>query len=146
MLQQDYYRVASPNKSAGMYVNFVVQATEDCDRLVSQIARNLGLGDVTTSIKIQHLSGHYGNAIAYVRIDVPEHRSKIILTKTVRGLNQRDRKHLGKQLQTYMDEKQNLYIRLDKQELYLGRLGLSQLDSVRLVTKISEGELVSLLG
>ncbi|MFQ5951297.1 MAG: RNA-binding domain-containing protein, partial [Candidatus Geothermarchaeales archaeon] len=66
-----------------MYINLVAQATEDCDRLVAQIARNLGLGDVTTLTEIQYLSGHYGNTIAYVKIDVPEHRSEKILRKTI---------------------------------------------------------------
>jgi len=128
-----------------MHINLVAQATEDCDRLVAQIARNLGLGDVTTLTEIQHLSGHYGNPIAYVKIEVPEHKSKKILGKTIRGLNQQDKEQLRKNLRRYMDEKRKLYLRLDKQELYLGRFGLSQLDSVRLVAKTSENELVGLL-
>jgi RNA binding exosome subunit len=128
-----------------MRINIVVQATEDGEKLLDRISRSLGLGDVRLSTEIQELTGHYGNPIDYVEIELPKQRSKEVLRRVIQGFNERDMRYLMENLDRHRDEKGKLYLRLDKQELCLGKFALSEMDSVRIVNKISEEELHSFL-
>ena len=49
------------------------------------------------------------------------------------------------EIEDYVDSKGNLYIRLDKQRLCLGRVNLSEKDPVRIVIKNKREKIIKLI-
>ena len=86
----------------------------------------------------QKLEGHYGNPITLLTLKT---RSKPLIRKALENIFSRissgDRMKLLSELESRVDGEGNFYLRLDKQEAYLGRLKLQSSDPIRLRIKLS---------
>ncbi|RLE70791.1 MAG: exosome protein [Thermoprotei archaeon] len=109
-------------------------ATEDVGK-VKQAILNLipeelrsTYGDLVTS---SLLEGYYGNPIVVLRLKVrgKKHASSILL-RILRSLSLTDLSELEASLREHMDNSGNLYLRLDKQLAYLGKVKLYWSDDV----------------
>lgn len=82
-------------------------------------------------IKKQRLVGHFGNPIFFVTIKLRGKRAEEVFEKFVNSLPERDRKRILSG--AFRDKQGRVYLRLDKQQLMLGKFVLSDRDPVRLV-------------
>lgn len=109
-----------------------IHATEDFDKVVKAV-ENLMPPRLRErkSIEVEDVVGHYGNPIRIARISFrnPEYATQA-LTWVWKGLPDVDREYVIRNLDLHLDEKSRLYMRLDKQEAYLGSIRLSFSDDV----------------
>ena len=126
-------------------VNYVdlkafVHATEDIDKVVTAISRLIPK-DIQESIKqsITTVKGHYGNEITIIDIRIPKRRARDVLKNIVCSLTNTDRSILLATLESRVDRKtSHLYLRISKQEAYLGRVRLMDgSDVIKLVIGFS---------
>ncbi len=107
-------------------VRVLVHATEDEGKL-SGVLRNL-LPAGTKEKKIE-MEGHHGNPLSMLEARVKGGREvEEMLSSLLRKLE--DREALLSGLESRMDRRGNLYLRLDKQEACLGRWVLGKGDEV----------------
>ena len=111
-------------------INIVVHATENEKKILDSL---YGILSIPAEKFISSVSdGHWGNKISILTATIYGQVAKEIVIKIISMLNTVDRYHLSNFFDKYVDEKGNLYIRLDKQRICKGRISLSDSDSVRI--------------
>lgn len=111
-------------------INIVVHATENENKILHSLYDILSI----PSEKFMSLvsDGHWGNKISVLTATIDGQVAKELILKIISMLNSVDRYHLSNFFDKYVDEKGNLYIRLDKQRICKGRISLSDSDSIRI--------------
>jgi RNA binding exosome subunit len=111
-------------------INIVVHATENEKKILDSLYGILSIPaeKFTNSVS----DGHWGNKISILTATIDGRVAKELILKIISLLNSVDRYHLSNFFDKYVDEKGNLYIRLDKQRICKGRISLSDMDSIRI--------------
>ncbi|HYZ50800.1 MAG TPA: RNA-binding domain-containing protein [Nitrososphaeraceae archaeon] len=111
-------------------INIVVHATENEKKILQSLYDILLISaeKFTSSV----YDGHWGNKILLLTATIDGQVAKELILKITSLLNSVDRYHLSNFFDKYVDEKGNLYIRLDKQRICKGRISLSDMDSIRI--------------
>jgi RNA-binding protein len=111
-------------------INIVVHATENENKILHSLDDTLSIPaeKFTSSVS----DGHWGNRISILTATIDGQVAKNLILKIISLLNSVDRYHLSNFFDKYVDEKGNLYIRLDKQRICKGRISLSDRDSIRI--------------
>ena len=116
-------------------ISTIAHATEDTSK-VEEALRRLLLG---TSLPFtrRYLEGHHRNPI--VRVDTRLSRKDAVrfAETLMRDLPRSERLRIQRNLALHSDDEGNLYIRLDKQKLFLGEVRLGEEDPVRVKIKFS---------
>jgi RNA binding exosome subunit len=110
-----------------------VHATEDPARIGAAVAALVGTGG---EHEVDSLEGHFGNEITRVRIHLTGDEAESTFQKFVSALPKGLREDLSKDLDSFLDERSNLYLRLDKQKLVSGELAIGASDSLRIRVKL----------
>ena len=111
-------------------INIVVHATENEKKILDSL---YGILSIPAEKFISSVSdGHWGNKISILTATIDGQAAKELILKIISLLNSIDRYHLSNFFDKYVDEKGNLYIRLDKQRICKGRISLSDMDSIRI--------------
>lgn len=109
-----------------------VHATEDFDKVIKAV-ENLMPPKLRErkKVEVEETYGHYENPIRIARVSFrnPEYASQAFAWIWTR-LSDEDRARLTRGLDLYLDDKSKLYMRLDKQEAFLGQVSLSSGDDV----------------
>lgn len=126
------FRVVSVEVSIFSY------ATED-ERKVERALFNLVPEEVIRpSLRIERLSGHYRDPLLLIRGVIKDGEAAgEILRRLVIALPPVERERLVLEVEDRVDEANNLYLRLDKQKAYLGRVLMSEADAIRFKFKFS---------
>ncbi len=111
-------------------INIVVHATEDENKILHCLFDVLSIPSEKFSYSFSE--GHWGNKILVLTATIDGQVAKDLILKIISLLNSIDRYHLSNFFDKYVDEKGNLYIRLDKQRICKGRISLSERDSIRI--------------
>lgn len=111
-------------------INIVAHATEDVSKILQK------MNDVFSipKEKIQVLSaeGHWGNEISLIKVNCDHRESHVLLEKIIVNLKMGEKKYLLQSIFNSFDEKDNFYIRLNKQSMCKGAISLSEHDSIRI--------------
>jgi RNA binding exosome subunit len=85
------------------------------------------------TIKQEYTTGHHGNPITTLNAILADRDN---IEQVIRGIASRmsslDRATITDELDHFVDEDGNLYLRFDKQAAYLGNLFLKQTDAIRI--------------
>jgi RNA binding exosome subunit len=114
-------------------VRVFAHATEDEEKVLTAVRSVLPteLVDAVVFRKTQ-LTGHHGNPITLFETRVKDKKAaQTVLERLASGLSVLDKEELSREVEQHL-EKGNLYVRLDKQSAYLGKLRLSSVDPVHL--------------
>ena len=111
-------------------INIVVHATENEKKILHSLFDVLSIPSEKFSYSFSE--GHWGNKILVLTATIDGQVAKDLILKIISLLNSIDRYHLSNFFDKYVDEKGNLYIRLDKQRICKGRISLSDMDSIRI--------------
>ena len=122
-------RTASERLIGSLLVEAFAHATEDPAKIkqaISAIVPNLDTG-----LQVEALRGHYDNPILLLRIRI-EDRDQVEQTLSLlrEKIQLEQKETLTEEFDQHIDERGWLYLRLDKQELYLGRIIFSDGDDV----------------
>lgn len=76
--------------------------------------------------------GHWGNEISIIKGDCDLKESHALLERIISNLKMDEKNYLMNSISDSFDEKDNFYIRLNKQSLCKGVISLSEHDSIRI--------------
>jgi len=113
------------NDFSSAEIRIIVHATEDRDKILEHL--NSTLSVPPHNFSTMATEGHWGNKILLL--------TAILSKNNTNSLYMKVRTYLNKsysELSNFIDEKGNLYIRLDKQRICRGKVSLSDGDSVRI--------------
>ena len=111
-------------------ISIIVHATENQDKILQSINDVLSVSPHRFSSNTSE--GHWGNRILILSAVISATEANSLLSQILSILNKIDRQSLSDFFDRYIDEKGNIYIRLDKQRICQGRASLSDNDSIRI--------------
>ncbi len=118
-------------------ISAIAHATEDEEKVAHAIKNTLP-DELRGEIPLRkvHMMGHHKNPITSLNVRIANKR---IVEQILQHIGQRltslDRVALSQEFASSIDDKNNLYLRFDKQAAYLGNLRLRQEDPVRIRIK-----------
>jgi RNA-binding protein len=110
-------------------VSIVIHATEDENRILDAINSTLSIN----ADKFRHMesTGHWKNKILLLTGNLESQEANVLAQKILSSLSSVERDQISTSYDSSIDEKGNLYLRLDKQGVCQGRISLSESDSIR---------------
>jgi RNA binding exosome subunit len=120
-------------KITKLNIRTFVNVTEDLERVFHAIFRGFPILTNKTSLFTQKkVEGHYGNPIILVEASIKDKETlKEIIRKIGSKLTEQDKDYLRREGHQHI-EKGKLFMRLDKQSAYLGKVKLGSSDSIHL--------------
>ena len=127
------WRVLSQLPLAYIDIRFFAHATEDVNKAVEAVHHVLPSNHVEAIVfNKSNLQGHYGNPITFFEAKI---KNKEIIRALVENLSSHlselDKETLSKEINLHV-EKGSLYIRLDKQAAFQGKLTLCKSDPIHI--------------
>ena len=127
-------------------IRFCAHATEDVDKVVKAVQNILPseyVQDVTFEQNV--VEGHYGNPITFFETRIKEKETVCALVEKLSdNLSSLDKKELNREIHRYI-EKGSLYIRLDKQAAFQGKIKLVTSDPIRIRIRFKKTKLEDVL-
>jgi RNA binding exosome subunit len=114
-------------------ISTIAHATEDLGK-VDIALQNLGIHQPLTR---RYLEGHHGNPIVKIEAKLTHKTAAQFARLFIQQLTKKDRLLLLNDLQLHSDDEGNLYIRIDKQESFLGTFQMAEDDLIRIKIKFS---------
>ena len=111
-----------------MEVSFILNATEDEEKVVRRIGEFTG----TASFSRVEVKGYYGNLLQIFSIPINENAGESILGKILKLISEKDLGVILTSLGSSIDKNGNLHLRLDKQSMLEGSIGLSKGDPLKI--------------
>jgi len=125
--------VAETSPIQSVEISTIAHATEDISK-VENALRRLG---ITVPFTRRNLEGHHGNLIVKVDARLSHKDAGRFAESLIKLLSRTERLQIQRDLTLHSDDEGNLYIRLDKQRLFLGEVRLSEEDPVRVKIKFN---------
>ena len=120
-------RAASERLIGSVQIEAFAHATEDPAKVIQAISNIIPNPEI--ELQTENLRGHYDNPILLLRLKLENHQRVEQILATLRDkLGPETKELLSSELAQHTDERGWLYLRLDKQELYRGRLAFSSGD------------------
>lgn len=119
-----------PIELGGATISVVIHATEDKDKVISKIVKVLSLN----SARFQEFNtrGHWGNQIVLLNLSLGQTLAGKILKTIYTSLGNNKKTDFLSSLEQSIDEKYNLYVRIDKQSICREEISLSDQDSIKI--------------
>ncbi len=119
-----------PIELGGATISVVIHATEDKDKVISKIVKVLSLN----SARFQEFNtrGHWGNQIVLLNLSLGQTLAGKILKTIYTSLGNNKKTTFLSSLEQSIDEKYNLYVRIDKQSICREEISLSDQDSIKI--------------
>ena len=114
-------------------ISVFAHATEDEEKVKQAVKRIASYEHVFES---QRLSGHYEDPIILITSKTTRKKEATdLLGKIIKKLSMLDKQTLLDNLPNHVDPQGNLYIRLDKQKAYNGKVTMHENDPIRIKIK-----------
>jgi RNA binding exosome subunit len=117
-------------KFSAAEVDLVLHATEASDRVLKSISDSLQI--LPEKFSRMPAEGHFKNKILLLKANLSSQEATALAFRVTSLLNSSDKDELSRNLVRYLDEKESLYLRIDKQKLCQGKVSLSESDSIRI--------------
>lgn len=114
-------------------ISIIIHATEDENKILDAITSTLSID----ADKFRHMesTGHWKNKILLLTGNLESQEANVLVQKIVSSLSTVERDQISTFYDSSVDEKGNLYLRLDKQRICQGKISLSESDSIRIKLK-----------
>jgi RNA binding exosome subunit len=117
-------------------VSFYLHATEDPNKVLDAIDKNLGIP--RNLFSMQRMLGHFGNEITVYEALISDMQVQNLFEKIVRSLSASDRYELSSSLESRIERNLFLHLRLNKQRLVLGFIELGDSDPIKLKFRFAQ--------
>jgi len=115
----------------------LVHATEDESKVRKAVLNLLPPDIYPPAFEAVKLKGYYGDPITVLKLNMKHRKSATeLLESMVKRLSSLDITSLIDDLAQHIDESSNLYMRLDKQKAYTGKVVLERHDSIRVKARL----------
>jgi len=115
-------------------VSVLIHNTENKDTVLSKLSSVFGI-EFNNKVLETVTEGHWKNEISLIKIELDELQTRSVLEKVFCTLSILDRNAISDSLNRSTDEKENFYLRRDKQNLCIGKITISDKDSIKLKFK-----------
>jgi RNA binding exosome subunit len=122
-------------------IDIVVHATEDKNIITNSLLSTLEISHVD-KFKETEFEGHWGNKILRLTAEIQQKDAQTLIKKILMSLSFIDKENLINNLETYIDEKGNLHLRLDKQRICKHKISLSESEGVKIKFKINKNPII----
>jgi hypothetical protein len=125
--------LSSKSPIAYIDIRTFAHATEDTEKVLTALHNTLPPETIqTVNFQKTNLTGHHGNPITLIETRIKDkNTAQAAFQKLATSLSIIDKEQLNSEIKQHL-EKGNLYLRLDKQNAYLGQIKLCQTDPIRL--------------
>lgn len=121
-------------------IDIVIHATEDKYIILEAVLSNLEI-PIEKFEEIEY-EGHWGNKILRLITEINKKDTQILIEKILKKLSFSDKENLLSNLDKYIDEKGNLYLRIDKQKLCKNKISLSDTEGIKLKFKVNKNQII----
>jgi RNA binding exosome subunit len=130
--------VESPGKVVSIELSTIAHATESLDKVETAILNVLPTQvHDSTSFCRHYLKGHHGNPIVTLTMRLAKGKAaRTSVEHLFRMLSPTEKHELDLEFERYLDEEENFYIRLDKQEAFKGKIKLAREEPIRIKIRI----------
>jgi RNA binding exosome subunit len=111
-------------------VSVIIHATENKNKILESICSIFSID--ANRFRHTELVGHWGNRISLLTGSLESVEANRLIQKILLSLSSVEKNQLLTSSYSFIDEKGNLYLRLDKQRICQKRISLSETDSIRL--------------
>ena len=111
-------------------VSVIIHATEDKNKILESLCSIFSID--ANRFRCTELVGHWGNRILLLTGSLESAEANRLIQKILLSLSSVEKNHLLSSSHSFVDDKGNLYLRLDKQRICQKRISLSETDSIRL--------------
>jgi RNA binding exosome subunit len=111
-------------------VSVIIHATEDKNKILESLCSIFSID--ANRFRYTELIGHWGNRISLLTGSLGSAEANRLIQKILLSLSAVEKNHLLSSSHSFIDDKGNLYLRLDKQRICQKRISLSETDSIRL--------------
>jgi RNA binding exosome subunit len=111
-------------------IHAVAHATEDIPKLILKMNEIFSIPK--ERFLISRARGHWDNEISLIRADCSHQESSALLETIISKLKTGEKNYLLHSISNSFDERDNFYIRLNKQSVCMGIISLSEHDSIRI--------------
>ncbi|HSA72502.1 MAG TPA: RNA-binding domain-containing protein [Nitrososphaeraceae archaeon] len=111
-------------------IHVVAHATEDIQKILNKMQDVFLIP--REKFLISKAEGHWGNEISVIRAECEHDESSALLEGIISRLKIGEKNYLLGSISDSFDEKNNFYIRLNKQSVCKGIISLSEHDSIRI--------------
>jgi RNA binding exosome subunit len=121
-------------------IDMVIHATEDKYKILESVLFTLEI----TKEKFEEIEyeGHWGNKISRLTTVIDKKDTPILIEKIFKKLSFLDRENLLLNLDKHIDEKGNLYLRLDKQRICKNKISLSDTEAIKIKFKVNKNQII----
>jgi len=140
MTKEERERIGAMPQHNASYaeISVIAHATEDLSKVKSAVLKVLP-DQLAHKVEFRqtNMHGHHGNPIVELKIDVKNRKdAHEVLRKVLSGLSPLDSTLLDEELAKHLDERNHLYLRLDKQWAFLGEPVLASSDVISLAFRL----------
>lgn len=124
----------------GSQIDLICHATEDKEKIIGSIRNVLFISED----KFQEIEyeGHWGNKILKITAILNRKESSVIARRILEGINFTDRQTLISNLENHIDEKGNLFLRVDKQKICRNKLFLTENEGIKIKFKPNKNKII----
>lgn len=115
-----------------LQITFIVHATEDRMKVEGAVAALTGEDEAPEAVRLE---GHFGNEILSEKLHLVGERAEAAFKAAVSKMPRGVARQVAEDLGLLVDEHAALFLRLDKQQLVLGKVATGSTDPVRLKVK-----------
>lgn len=120
-----------------LFIQVLCHATEDCEKVIKAVRNVVGDAADKLSISSETLKGHYGDPVTLMRIYLLDEKAcEDVFLRILSSLSEFEREELWSERVKKGRHGGKLYVRLDKQEAFLGRIRQSDKDPIRVVVEV----------
>lgn len=117
-------------------IQVIAHATEDIPKILLKMCEIFSIPK--EKFLISRARGHWDNEISLIIANFDHEESKVILQRIISKLKSGEKNYLLRSISDSFDEKDNFYIRLNKQSMCRGIISLSEHDSIRIRFKATK--------
>lgn len=118
-------------------ISTLLHATEDRGKVLKAM-RELYSGKVWKEFLGAKAKGHYGNEIVTLRTTITSRlEADMVFTELWRRLGEPERESILLRLGDYIDQSGTLFLRIDKEECFQGRVRIGIMDTIRVEVHFS---------
>ena len=120
-------------------IEILVHATENKYKIISSIIQTLSISTEFNEIEYE---GHWGNKILRLIAEIKKKDTQHLLTNILGSLSYINKQNILSNLENHIDQKGNIYIRLDKQKLCTKTISITEIDGIKIKFKPNKNLLI----
>ena len=141
-IENSYDKIYNDIEFLNSQIDLVCHATEDKSKILDSLFRILLI--LQEKFQETEFEGHWGNKILKLTATLNKKESLSLIKKILGAISFVERDSLLNNLQQHIDEKGNLFLRLDKQKICKNKISLTENEGIKIKFKPNKNKIIQL--